>query len=164
MRRHENEELRPRLRASNRTALSATEDEHGMAFLEHDRHAGEIVDFFLREFECPYDDVRTRGFKLVVYTKADSVNINPEELSLDFGRHGEATEDPYRLELYNVLGDSMVGTHYEPVFHCAELVNRRSAAVRGKEQDASHEEVNRTTDIPVLGDIPDFLARPRKNA
>ena len=106
--------LRPVLRAGNGEILRASDEEHGKAFLEHDRHAEALVRFFLHEFGVGVE-VDGRGVKIIVYTRLDSLNNDPVELALVLGRSSDAVEDPFVLELYNVTGEATHGTHYEPV-------------------------------------------------
>ena len=126
---HADERLHPQILDASGARAHAYQAEHNRAHLQHDLHAEAIVRFFLAhananntEVTCP---LSPRGVRIVVYTRYDSLLVDPEELSLVFGREHGATaqglEDPVRLEMYNVSGNDHFGYHYKPVFDAAVL-------------------------------------------
>ena len=109
---HEDERLRPRERTHLGAIADATDAEHNRAYLQHDVHAEPVVRFFLRHFNAE-GLLEPRGIRVVVYTRWDSVELQPEALAVTFGRaasaDGDGVRGAYVFELFNSTGDNFVG-------------------------------------------------------
>ena len=82
---HPNWDLRPVCRTDTGTIANATDAEHAQAYLQHDIHGEEIVRFFLQHFQSDYV-VEPSGIRIIVYTRFDSVHLDPASMALVFGR------------------------------------------------------------------------------
>ena len=114
---HPNWDLRPVCRTDTGTIANATDAEHAQAYLQHDIHGEEIVRFFLQHVQSDYV-VEPSGIRIIVYTRFDSVHLDPQSMALVFGRNeavaasrGQTCLD---FELYNNTGAGISGHHYEP--------------------------------------------------
>ena len=87
------------------------------AFLEHDRHAQAIVEFFLGWFvERRGVGIPDAGIELIVFSRFDSDQV-PVACTRICARAGaEPDNGPLVLRMYNTTGVGISGFHYDPVF------------------------------------------------
>ena len=108
---HDNESLRPADEQGNKCEE---------AYLEHDKHAEPTVRFLfaycvVQGLVRPGNRNPENGFKLTVYSRADSNQIPASVVHICRGDTSSA--EPYPLYLYNYLGERLRGVHYAPMHH-----------------------------------------------
>ena len=88
--------------------------DHDNAFLEHDLHSEPLILFFLDLFQSTHS-ISPRGFKLVVYTRFDCEERNPETLAHIFGVAEDVVDRdaPVVLELYCNTAGGFTGYHHD---------------------------------------------------
>ena len=88
------------------------------AFLQHDIHAAATVRFFMQWFGDRGQVVRdlpAAGIVLTVRSRFDSEDLPADRHEICVGV-GSAVGGAVLLDLYNVTGDGVSGTHYDPLF------------------------------------------------
>jgi hypothetical protein len=88
------------------------------AFLQHDVHAEPTVRFFMEWFAlrgCVLRGLPAEGIQLVVRSRFDSETLPPDRMDICVG-DGSGGGEALRLDLYNVTGGGISGTHYDPLF------------------------------------------------
>ena len=87
------------------------------AYLEHDRHAEAIVQFFMQRFQgrrCKA--IPVEGIDLMVFSRFDSEQIPVARSRICATTGVESDGRPLVFRLYNSTGDGIRGFHYDPVF------------------------------------------------
>ena len=88
------------------------------AFLQHDLHAAPSVRFFMQWFGDRGQVVRdlpAAGFVLTVRSRFDSEDLPADRQEICVGV-GSGVGGAVMLDLYNLTGDGVSGTHYDPLF------------------------------------------------
>ena len=113
-------DLRPR----NRDPFSSSDyGEDPRAFLQHDIHAEVTIRFFMDWFAARGQQLREippAGILLTVRSRFDSDILPPDRMRIcatDAAGDGGAAE----FQLYNLTGEGISGTHYDPLFPCEVL-------------------------------------------
>ena len=90
------------------------------AYLEHDRHAGPTIDFFMSWFHTSaVRPLPAAGLRLVVFTRFDRGGVFAETVLL---AQPGAMGVPDVLHMYNSSGAGIWGFHYDPLFLCDPAV------------------------------------------
>ena len=111
--RHRNPDLRPK----NYAGVEDCE-----AYLEHDRHADEIVSFFMEWFEgVKKREIPHGGIVLTVYSRYDALEGYVLRLRICGGREGAERGAPLEFALFNWTGGGCTGYHYDPLFRICLL-------------------------------------------
>ena len=113
---HEDYRLHPVVRDHLVSVILDDDVDHNNAFLEHDVHSEALVLFFLEYFQSTYS-IAPKGFKVVVFTRFDSVR-DPLLFAHTFGIVEEDLErgEPVVLELYSNTGETIIGFIMIPCF------------------------------------------------
>ena len=88
------------------------------AFLQHDRHADPSVRFFIDWFRGKgllVRDLPAAGVVLTVRSRFDSADLPPDMLPICVGA-GVGAGPAVPFNLYNVTGEGISGSHYDPLF------------------------------------------------
>ena len=114
--------LRPRKRDPF-TAADLGEDDG--AYLQHDVHAVPTVRFFLEWFAARGQVLRelpAAGIHLIVMSRFDSPIAPMDELFICAGLGSGDATGPLTFALYNVTGEGISGSHYDPMVRMAGAV------------------------------------------
>ena len=123
------ESLRPRERDHANRIRDVSEEDHARAFLEHHKHAAAIVQFLI--LFAGTDDVHiSRGCRLVVFSRFDGDDIDPEQDAIFIGCDESSSMPAQTLLLYNNTGNGTSGMHYDPVFPPGIAAARASGRTR----------------------------------
>ena len=107
------------LQPRNRNAFTGEDDGvNPRAFLQHDLHAAPSVRFFMQWFGDRGQVVRdlpAAGIVLTVRSRFDSevLPADRHEICVDVG---SGMGGAALLDLYNLTGEGVSGTHYDPLF------------------------------------------------
>ena len=87
---HVDEALRPRERNDSHVVLDVLDDVHACAFLQHHRHAQEIINYFVANSDVP------RYVRVIVFVLSgfDGVVVDPEQDVVDVPIVGDAGIPP----------------------------------------------------------------------
>jgi hypothetical protein len=112
--------LRPRRRdAFSGSASCCSPEEDAGAFLQHDVHAGPTISFFMEWFKARGQKLRDLpdvGVQLQVRSRFDSEVLPPDTCVVCQREVGCVEEPALLLQLYNLTGDGVSGSHYDPLF------------------------------------------------
>ena len=111
--------LRPRQRDA------FTGEDHGeddRAYLQHDVHAAPTVRFLIAWFRDRGQALRglpASGIRLIVMSRFDSEVAPRDEVRICEDEGAGEAAPPLTLALYNLTGDGISGSHYDPLFPIA---------------------------------------------
>ena len=129
---HAHSDLRPR-------NLAGVENHE--AYLEHDRHAAEIVSFFLTRFHGKkLKELPEGGVALFVKTRYDALPGYDVRLTVCAQRAGAAPGGPLEFTLFNWTGGGCTGYHYDLLVRRRELVGGEGKAVVELDGDGNEAE------------------------
>ena len=149
---HSNENVRPRQRTETGAIADVSDKEHRRAFLQHDVHGEEIVNFFARTYPGTLC-IPPEGLILQVYTRWDSAVLPVSRIIVsrnDFADAAGLDEPTVLLEMFNNTGECYTGYHYDPVLdtrHADRLPSdlREPVLARGLQHQAPPELESRAT-------------------
>ena len=104
------------------------------AYLEVDRHAEVIVQFFLRHFRSFVGSVPAAGFEIVVFTRFDTEDGRRPPFRMRICAQVGSQGQPLQLYMYNSSGTGMIGFHYDPM---TSVRGRGAASLVCSEGDGS---------------------------
>jgi hypothetical protein len=112
--------LRPRRRdAFSGSGLRCVLEEDAGAFLQHDVHTGPTICFFMEWFEArgqKLRDLPDAGIRWQVRSRFDSDVLPPDTGMVCERSGGHVEESALLFQLYNLTGDGISGSHYDPLF------------------------------------------------
>ena len=106
---HVDEALRPRERNDSHAVLVVPDDVHACAFLQHHRHAQEIINLFVANLDL------LRCVRVICFCRFDGVVVDPEQDVVDVPCVGDACIPPLDLHLYNSIGITCMDLQYDPM-------------------------------------------------
>ena len=89
--------------------LGVLDDVHACAFLQHHRHAHEIMNYCVPNLNFP------RSFRVIVFSRFDGVVVDSEQDVVDVQIVGDAGIPPLELHLHNSIGITCMDLQYDPM-------------------------------------------------
>ena len=116
---HNDVSIRPKSRDDRSAIRNVSQDAHNRAYLQHHKHAIPIVKYLIDNYAVKNLNLSC-GFNVKVYSRFDGKIINPENDVLVIHRSADANRPGIPLLLYNYIGNSITGYHYDPVFRAGQ--------------------------------------------